>query len=366
MNKNSELKGILSKYFDWNKARLDCFAQMLLALIAVRTVNLREIAVAFKSKAMIDSRHKRIKRFFAHFKIDLSQVAIWVFKLFFSGDKRLYLTLDRTNWFWGKAKINVLTLAIAYEGIAIPIMWDLLDKAGNASAEEHKAILERFIKLFGKGCIESVLADREFGSASLFSWFETRGITFHIRIKENTQVSVFGGKSRCIERVFRKLGVGEQQDYPNRVNLYENTLYVAAGRSEKGELLIVATNRKPKHAIAIYLRRWEIETLFQSLKTRGFNFEATHITKLERIERLFALLTVAFCWAHKVGEWQAQKKSIRFNKYRESRRPQFSFFRYGLDCLRDVIFNSPKKIANFSSFLKCLPPILLTSTGRRS
>jgi len=35
-------------------------------------------------------------------------------------------------------------------------------------------------------------------------------------------------------------------------------------------------------------RRWEIETLFKALKSQGFDFdfEATHLTGLDRIERL--------------------------------------------------------------------------------
>ncbi len=44
MNKISELKRILGENLPWNKARLDCFALMLLALFVVRTVNLSEIA----------------------------------------------------------------------------------------------------------------------------------------------------------------------------------------------------------------------------------------------------------------------------------------------------------------------------------
>jgi hypothetical protein len=51
MNKISELKSILGESFAWNKARLDCFARMLLAIFSVRTVNLSEIAVAFASKS---------------------------------------------------------------------------------------------------------------------------------------------------------------------------------------------------------------------------------------------------------------------------------------------------------------------------
>ena len=110
MDPTSELKRILGQSFNWNKARLDCFARILLALLKVRTVNLREIAVAVDSKAQIDSRYKRLKRFFAGFKIDLDVLAKWIFKLFFNNDKKVYLTVDRTNWFFGKGKINILTL----------------------------------------------------------------------------------------------------------------------------------------------------------------------------------------------------------------------------------------------------------------
>jgi len=59
MNKISELKHILDESFAWNKTRLDCFARILIALFAVRTVNLSELAVAFASKATVRSRYIR-------------------------------------------------------------------------------------------------------------------------------------------------------------------------------------------------------------------------------------------------------------------------------------------------------------------
>ena len=57
-------------------------------------------------------------------------------------------------------------------------------------------------------------------------------------------------------------------------------------------------------------RRWEIETLFKTLKSQGFDFEATRLTGLDRIERLLALLTIIFCWAHLLGEWLHEQKPI--------------------------------------------------------
>src|ERR1700733_15896199 len=106
----SELMSNLNQHFNWNKARINCFAQMLLALLTVRTVNLSEIALAFAAKAQVGSRYKRLQRFFRYMKIDSVQVACWIFKLFFPNGGKFYLTVDRTNWFWGKAKINILTL----------------------------------------------------------------------------------------------------------------------------------------------------------------------------------------------------------------------------------------------------------------
>ena len=129
MDKISELKRILGENLPWNKARLDCFVRMLLALFVVRTVNLSEIAVAFSSKAEVSSRYKRLQRFFATFKIDYTVIARFIFKLFFPDSQKVYLTIDRTNWYWGKQKINIFMLGIAYEGIAIPLFWTCLPKA---------------------------------------------------------------------------------------------------------------------------------------------------------------------------------------------------------------------------------------------
>lgn len=39
----------------------------------------------------------------------------------FAPREKVYLSMDRTNWRWGKCPINVLMLSLAYKGTAIPI-----------------------------------------------------------------------------------------------------------------------------------------------------------------------------------------------------------------------------------------------------
>lgn len=312
MNRISELKRIIKQNFGWNKSRVDCFALMLLSLFSVRTVNLSEIAISFASKARIESRYKRLQRFFRYFTFDYNTLAKWVFGLFVN-KKKIYLTIDRTNWFWGKTKINILTLGIAYEGMAIPLFWKLLNKSGNATANEHKDIIKRFVNLFGKACIAGILADREFASGDLFGWFNKENIPFFIRIKEGAIVKIKGKKFKSAKKLFNYLECKQRNTYEMTVEISDEIVYLAGSRSERGELMIVATNVRTRNAVEIYLRRWEIETLFSCLKTRGFYFEVTHLKHLERIEKMMALLTVGVCWAHKIGEWCSEKKPSRFS-----------------------------------------------------
>jgi len=356
MNCISELNEILKQHFIWNKARLDCFTRMLLALFVARTVNLRELAVAMNSSAMVSSRYMRLKRFFWEHRFNYDLIAKLIFNWFFQG-KKIYITIDRTNWYLGKSKINVLMLAVAYEGVAIPLFWCLLNKAGNATAGEHRAILARFIRVFGTDCIAGVLGDREFASGKLFNYLNKHNIPFYIRIKDNSQAYIKRKKFCKVKAIFSHLHLKEKTEFQMSVWLYDQKVFLAGSRSERGELMVIATNQLPATAVAIYLRRWEIETLFSCLKSRGFRFEDTRITKRDRLKKLIALLAVGFCWAHKTGEWRAKKKPIRLCQHRTGGiRPQHSYFRYGLDFIRDIVINPTKKLTKFRQCLALLLP----------
>lgn len=352
MDKINELKRILSDQWDWNKARLDCFARMLIAIFIVRTVNLSEIAVAFSSKATIASRYKRLQRFFAQFHFDYEQISRWIFRLFFSSTDKVYITIDRTNWYWGKQKINIFMLGIAYEGISVPLFWMCLPKAGSSNIKEQKTLLTKFIRTFGTKCILGVLADREFGSGGLFKWLNKRKIPFYIRIKEGSLTHINKKRFYTAKKLFKDVQPKTQKTFPMAVEVFGQKVFLAGSRSERGELMIIATNRQPKNAVPIYLRRWEIECLFSALKGRGFRFEETHVTRLARVEKLVGVLAIGFCWAHKVGEWKAVvKKAIYLKKHTNSIRPQSSFFRYGFDCIRDAIVNACNRIKHFKECL---------------
>lgn len=86
-------------------------------------------------------------------------------------------------------------------------------------------------------------------------------------------------------------------------------------------------------------------------KSRGFNLEDTHLTDSERLSRLFALLTIALCWAYLTGQWLSEPRPIKIKKHG---RKQTSVFRYGFDYLRRIFFNLEQYESDFAQTLQFL------------
>jgi len=162
MKYTNELTESLKDFFGWNKARVECLAQIILSLFCVKTVNLTDLATGFKRKAKLESCYTRLKRFFREFKIDYDAVAKFLFNLFVNKGEKCFIAIDRTNWDFGIKKINILMLALTYRGIAIPIYWKLLGKKGNTNTQERIEILNRFIANFGLKVVGGIYSPLEF------------------------------------------------------------------------------------------------------------------------------------------------------------------------------------------------------------
>ena len=137
-------------------------------------------------------------------------------------------------------------------------------------------------------------------------------------------------------------------------------LFVVGLRLPDGEYLIVVTDKEPETAMEKYAHRWEIEPLFACLKSRGFRFKSTHLTKPDRINKLVALLAIAFCWCHLTGEWVHEQKPIPIKKHGRKAK---SIFRVGLDHLREILLNISEKMQEFKKIILVLLRRLQLSQG---
>lgn len=341
-----QLKQQLSKMMNWNEARLDFLARLLIALVKVKTVNLAELARAFISRAEETSRYRRIQRFLKDYEWKEEERALVTMQLIARRERKV-LILDRTEWHFGEQVINILVLAVQYGQVAVPIFWRVMARQGNSETQMRIELIEKYVELFSRQSIAYVTGDREFIGTEWLGYLHEQSIDFRIRIKKNTVITHNGNLVNI--REYLKPVSQEQPLYLTHVEVYGHPVHLMAMTLNSGEYLLIIGNANPRRFLQEYQTRWKIEELFACLKSRGFNFEDTPLTDPQKISKIVAALTLAFLWAVKTGQWLHQLKPIRPKKTLQ--RPIKSIFRYGLDQLQNVLLNIHDGIENLR-FLK--------------
>jgi len=339
----------LSENIQGSRHAIKFIAQFISALLKTRTSNLVKVANSFDTEAHADSVYRQIQRFLKN----ENEVSIDFLKLLKKGGK-LKILIDRTEWKFGATWINILTLSVAYKNVAIPVLWEVVNHKGNATALEHTAIIKKFAAEFGASRILRVYADREFGSYELFSYLLENNIDFHIRLKTSHKS---GGKSFL--QIWRNVQDKVKLKGKVKIEVFGLEIYASCVKYQKDgktEYLIVASGERNRDAIEEYKVRWQIETMFGCLKSRGFNFEETHLTQPEKIGKLLLLLGLGLLLSIRMGEFQVETLKQVKMKLKKNQRYAKSLFRIGLDALQNLLFNynKPKKYKELERFILLL------------
>jgi len=327
MREKEELQKVFSKYYKWHQYRIDVLEKFISGLIRSRSVNLQKIAESMEGSAKVESNYRRIQRLFKEQEIDY-KVTARLLSTILPNDEKWILTLDRTNWKLGKSNVNLLVLAVAYKGVAIPLLWKFLTleeeinkefikrgKRGNSNTKERKELLESFIEIFGVEKIAALTADREFIGEEWFAWLEEKKIPFIIRVKSNTLLdeNYFGSKD--LQELFSYTKEDELYAF-GKAKIFNTKLFLGGIKAtqSKEALIFVSNHKIDKNTLLVYKKRWEIETLFGVLKSKGFNFEESKLTDGYKIEKLMAFLSIALIWSLLAGDYRESKKAIAIKK----------------------------------------------------
>ena len=356
--KDTALISVLQSHFkgELNLARVRLICLFITALCKIKTINYDRLASGFDTKVDKKSSYRRIQRFMKEFDFPLRIVSTLIFNLLPVKDN-LVLVLDRTNWKFGTKNINILMLGVSYKNVAFPLMFKMLDKQGNSDMEERIELIKRYIEWFGKESIDCLLADREFVGDQWMEFLNQNRIRYYIRIRNNFKIYSYQKQAEIKAFwLFNNLKIGEFYHHPKIVELHGQRCYLSGSktidRAGKMEFLIIVSFNKPEQAMVYYKQRWQIETLFRGLKSSGFNIEDTHVTDLERLEKLFSLTMIAFVWSYKIGDYLDENiKKIETKKHG---RRAVSVFKYGLDYFSKFLltgFNSLEY--SLFNFLSC-------------
>lgn len=333
-----------------NLARVKCLTLLLASLLRHRTVNLAILATENSSGATNQSCYRRFQSFFLTSALPLCAIGGFMLGKIPKPPKGWILAMDRTNWKFGKRHINILTVGIVVNKVAIPIVWKVLPqgtKRGNSNTAQRISLLKKLLKLIDPKDICVLTMDREFGSEKWLRWLDEQKVGYVARIKCNTRV---GSKSaqECGTTRGRK-GSGRQRIW-NMALFFASKRIQSKGRRDS-RLYVVSNQFAGKEALALYKMRWGIEQLFSHMKRRGFDFEATHMTDAAKLEKLFALVSLAFLLSF---GWGCHLRATRQPTQAMKRK---SLFRQGLEDILRLLSKphpSPAEQREFAAWI-CLP-----------
>jgi hypothetical protein len=328
-------------------------ACLLIAIIQQNTSNLARLAnvLDLSRKVRSASKYKRLQRFCRQAKLDYDCLAKLIMAMVNPSGKYV-LALDRTEWRYGTVWVNILTLSIVTGKTSIPIYWQTLNRKGNSTLGEREKLINRYVQTFGVKQLEYLTADREFDSYQFMKYLKAEKMNFRMRVRTSMEVRKADGKKIKFGKMLRNMAVGDQFKTRKARKYGEVKVFIEMEKGIDDKTNVIVISSEPSRQIlSEYKRRWAIETLFQNLKSRGFELEETHLRVAERVDKLFGILALAVAWAIKTGELENDQNPVKTKKHG---RPQKSLFRLGCEILQEILMEvtSYSKIDIFS-ILKC-------------
>lgn len=323
-----------------HKSRQEFLVEMIGGIIKSRSVLFSEIAENIEREAETSSIERRIQDFFE--KVSIDYQSLMQFFLSFVHHDRLTLSIDRTEWDFGKTQINILCAVVSIGKMAVPIYFEMLDnKSGNSNWKNRIDLLEEIIKTIGLSRIEMLIMDREFIGEKWLLWLKKTDVSFCVRVPKHHQITLRDGdKVKAMEVLADK-----KTAYFSDVFVDNTRVNVSLSFDENGDLLyLIGTVDKTKLK-AIYRRRWSIEVFFQALKSRGFNLEKSCLRALHKYKKLFAIVSMAYTLSWATGIQSGREKPVKVKNHGY---PQFSVFRRGLNLLRAFFKKNSKKISDIN------------------
>lgn len=305
-----------------HKKRQEFLCALLVGLIKSRSVHFSEIADKMDKSIKVSSIERRIQDFFLRVGFDYRQLML--FFLGFVHHNRLCLSIDRTEWDFGKTQINILCVVVSIGKMAVPLYFDLLDnRSGNSNASDRIDLFKGIIEQVGVERIEMLIMDREFIGHKWLRWLKRQGIAFCVRVPKHHKIMLIDGSRWTAEQFLGR----RKARYLEQVVVDLVVVNLALGYDKKGELLYLIGTLPAQQLPAWYRKRWSIEVFFQALKGRGFNLEDSRLRCLIKYKKLFAVVAMAYtlCWATGIQAARTQPVKCKNHGY-----PQYSVFRRGL------------------------------------
>ncbi len=276
-------------------------AVMVVGLVSQGWAHLSSIAEGVPEAGRYNTGRQRVKRWVSNGRLDLTAVREewigWVWRSL--GTVRAVVLVDETKL---GDRWAIMMVSLAYAGRAIPLYWRCY-AANDADAYPAQGqvlliygLLAHVLSALPPNARPLVQMDRGLAhSAAMLRALQALGVDCLVRVKQNARFTPANGPSRLLKDAVK---VGEACTLHGHLFARDHAVwgYVCLiWETGQAEPWCLFTTR-PRLLGHRYALRWWQEASFKDLKSGGWQWQASHLTDPQRMERLLLVIALAYAW----------------------------------------------------------------------
>lgn len=342
------LDGVLDE--DIHTKRVESLANATLGVMTGASLAVAVIGRSLAQARGLLTKHavKQVDRLLSNPGIDVWDLfACWVPEIV-GPRKSIVVAMDWTD-FDADGQATLALNLVTRHGRATPLMWlsVLKDELTDARNDYEDACLRRLAEVLPTGVDVTILADRGFADAKLFSFLDELGFGYVIRFRSNILVSAADGPTRpagdWVGQSGRARKLRAARITAARCPVGAVVCVQAKGMKEAWCLAASDAAAPSRQIIDLYSKRWSVEPSFRDTKDLrfGMGLSTVHISDPQRRDRLLLLNAFAVVLLTLLG---AAGESLGMDRHLKSNTVKtrtHSLFRQGC-MLYDLIPNMPE------------------------
>ena len=318
-------------------------ALFVLGAIRAESIVLPKVAEALleESEAKAPSIERRLQRFLSNGRIKTEET--WkplldaVMPYFQKGPMRL--VIDLTSY---EEHAQVIYIGMIQHSRVLPLVWKVMpgqEKWDQGLWDVIEGLFKR-LEPYLKNTDCTLIGDSAFGCFPMVKLCQKYGWHYLFRICGQHTCEHWSAQGRLLPTcpVSELVSVPGKRFY-GTIRLWqedqiETNLSGCWEKDEEEALLVISDRPACRMRILEYKQRWKVESTFEDMKSRGWNWEESHVRRLDRVDRMLLVLFLLLWWlAHLAGSCIRHGRRDRYDRH--DRRDK-NIFRLGRLYLLDI------------------------------
>lgn len=317
-------------------------AMFVLGAIKAESIVVQRVAeeLLTESAATVSSIERRLQRFLSNERIEVED--IWeqflAQVLPYWQHQPVTLILDITPF---EEHAQVVYVGLLQQSRVLPLAWKVMpgqEEWEQGQWEIVAALFEHVARALGEADC-TLIADRGLSCLTLIQLCQAHGWHYVLRIKQaeyaqRKRYGTFQGWQTCSEIVAHT-----GQSWFGTVRLwkehaFETQLSAVWEEGHEEAWFLISDRPAGRKRVQQYGWRMRVESTFQDMKRRGWQWESSHVRQRDRLERLLLVLFLAFWWLMHLAA--SCVHSGRRSRYDRHDRRDKGMLRLGRLYLRDI------------------------------